>query len=199
MPDGTGAAQDQQTPTPSETPNHESTAAGDATATNNGGEERRFTQAEVNALITKRLEQERKQGEQRIQREREAAEAKRLEENQEYQKLAEQRAKRLSELEPLKDKAERYEAALTKLLAEERKGVPEYVIPILDKLEPDEQLAWIAEHKGSFPAPTDTQQQQRTTRALPQTPRPAAPQAPPDLVAAQEKQLRESGRYVRLG
>ncbi|HXI15149.1 MAG TPA: hypothetical protein VNM48_02170, partial [Chloroflexota bacterium] len=180
----TAGTQAQQTPQPPQPPQDQqqqpSATAGDATGGQqapNGGEDRRFSQAEVDDLIKRRLERERQAAEDRTKREREAADEQRLKENQEFQKLADQRAKRIDELEPLKIKAERYEAALTVLLTEERKAVPEYVHPILDKLDPAEQLEWIAQNKASFPAlppatPGPGQQRQgQGTRAPPQTPR----------------------------
>ncbi len=206
-PGGTQAQQEQQAPPQSPPPaQHQSATAGDAPGGQHqqaphSGEDRRFSQAEVDDLIKRRLERERQTAEDRAKRERDAADEQRLKENQEFQKLADQRAKRIEELEPLKVKAERYEAALTTLLTEERKAVPEYVQPILDKLDPAEQLEWIAQNKASFPPPatqgtgSGQQQAQRGTRALPQTPRPAAPATPVDLIAQQEQAFRESGQY----
>lgn len=181
MPEGTtGTAQEQQTQG-TQAAAQQGTGAGDATqaqAGQNGGEDRRFTQAEVDDLIKRRLERERQQSEQRTQREREQAEEQRLKENQEFQKLAEQRQARIAELEPTVAKAERYEAALTKLLTEERKAVPEYVHPILDKLDPAEQLEWIAGNRAQFAGQQSAQQHANGTgatgqviRPLPQTPR----------------------------
>ena len=86
----------------------------------------------------------------------EEAEKKRLAEQGQFKELADQAAKKASDLEPFKAKAERYEGALGKLLAEERKGLPKHVTALLDRLDPAEQLEWIAENRAELgkPAPT---------------------------------------------
>jgi hypothetical protein len=73
-----------------------------------------------------------------------------------WQKLHEQEKKRADDLEPFKTKAEKYEAALGKLLAKEREGLPKHVLTLLDKLDPAEQLEYIAENRealGAKPTP----------------------------------------------
>lgn len=79
-----------------------------------------------------------------------AAERTRLAEQGEYKKLAEDAEKRAAELEPHKAKAERYEASLTKLLAKEREGLPKHILTLLDKLDPADQLDYIAENRETL-------------------------------------------------
>ena len=196
MPEGTPPAQEQQPQDARPTDSQQQPDAGDATE--NGGNTRLLTPAEVEKVVATRLERERKNAEARAQREREAAEAKRLEENQEFQQLAEERKKRIAELEPVAEKVERYEAALTKLLEQEKKGVPEYVQPILAKLDPVDQLTWIAENRAQFADSATAPQAPQPPRRLPPSAKPAAQPAPADLVALQEDKLRASGRYHRI-
>jgi hypothetical protein len=88
---------------------------------NAGTDDKKFSQAELDAIVKDRLDRERKQSEAKAQREREAAEAKAAEEQGKFKELAEQRQTRIAELEPFQAKAERYETALTKRLEVERK------------------------------------------------------------------------------
>jgi len=67
-----------------------------------------------------------------------------------WQKLAEDAQAKLKELEPHKAKAEKYEAALSKLLASQRKDLPAHVLKLLDKLDPAEQLEYIAENREAL-------------------------------------------------
>jgi hypothetical protein len=74
------------------------------------------------------------------------AEEERLAKQEEWQQLAEQRQARISELEPLSEDVERYKGAVEGLLEAQRKGLPDYVIALLDRLDPVDQLQWIAEN-----------------------------------------------------
>lgn len=145
---------------------------GDATGTNGGqsdAPEKKFTQAELDNILRKRLDQEKQQREKAEAKAREEAEAKALLEQQKYQELAEARAKRIAELEATaaelegaREQAERYKSALSAHLETQRKGLPGHITTLLDKLDPVEQLEWIAAnqaaigppngHKGGVPA-----------------------------------------------
>lgn len=72
----------------------------------------------------------------------------RLAEGQKYQELAEKRKAEIDELSPLKDKAIRYAAALTSLLETERKGLAKHILELLDKMDPADQLEYIAKNKS---------------------------------------------------
>lgn len=79
-----------------------------------------------------------------------------LAEKQEFKTLADKRQSELDALKPQAEKATRYETALKKLLDTERSGLPAYILPLLDRMEPDEQLAYIAEHRETLrPASKD--------------------------------------------
>jgi hypothetical protein len=84
----------------------------------NGSEqEKRFTQAEVEEIVKKRLDRERRKAEERLAKEREELERKKLEEQQEFKALYE---KTLAELDALKAEAHRakLESLTTSLLVE---------------------------------------------------------------------------------
>jgi hypothetical protein len=85
------AATDQQTPPTTDDP----------TGTNGGqGEEKRFTQAELEAKISDRLKRERELAATKAQKDKEAAEAESLKEQQKFKELASQHEAKLAELGP---------------------------------------------------------------------------------------------------
>lgn len=94
----------------------------------------------------------------------EAAEAKRLKEageaekarlaqQQQWEKLANQYKTEAEQLSPHKATAEKYGAALSRLLESERKPLPKHILSLLDKMDPAEQLEWIAENKTAVIQP----------------------------------------------
>lgn len=200
MPEGTTtpAPQTQEPPNPPDAPTspEQSAPTGDATGPN-GGEERRYSKAELEDIVKTRLTREREKNEQRVQQEREAAEAQRLEANKEFQELAEKRQKRIEALEPLALKVDRYEAALTSLLNEEMKQVPEYLHSILEKLDVAERLEWVASHRAEISAKA-----QPAANGTPLVPVGATPR--PDnggtvLNAERERLRRDTERRARIG
>jgi hypothetical protein len=156
------------------------------------GDTKTFTQAELDAIVKDRLDRERKAGEAKALKEREAADAKALEDQKEFQKLAEQRQTRITELEPYQAKSERYEAALKTHLDAERKNLPAHITALLDKLDPADQLEWIASNREAISTTTTS-----GTRSVPPTGR-ANGQAngrEDDAVKATRQQMAGSGRY----
>lgn len=124
---------------------------GNAGAGNGGaGDDKKFTQAELDAHIKTRLEQAQRTAEAKAQKDREAAEAESLKEQSKFKELAEQREKQLAELEPVKAKAERYEAALKAHLEVERQNLPAHITALLDKSDPADQLEWIAANRDAL-------------------------------------------------
>lgn len=138
----------------------EATTTVDATGTNSGApfvsfnSEKDFQDA-IDKRLAERLERERKKTETATAKAREEAEAKALADQAKFQELADKRGAKLTELETATAdltgkleseaaKALRYEKALTAMLAEQRKRVPEHLHGLLDKLPVDEQLTWIA-------------------------------------------------------
>lgn len=127
--------------------------AGDESKKSKAEEEKKFSQAELEAIIEDRLKRERKKSEDAAEKARKKAEEEALSKNQEWQQLAEKRQKDLetltqekAELEPFKEKSERYEKALMDQLAKVKEKLPKYLLPLIDKMDPVEAMAYIAEH-----------------------------------------------------
>lgn len=131
------------------------TGDGEGKATETEAPEAKFTQADIDRIVKERLERAEAKAQSKAQKAREEAEAKALEENQEFQKLAEQRAAKVSELEAssatltervetVTAENERYKGALDSILKAQREGIDDGVIALLDKLDPVDQLEWIA-------------------------------------------------------
>jgi len=83
---------------------------------------------------------------QTVTSEQEQAKQKELAEQGKYKELFDEATKQVADLEPLKGKVERYEGALVKLLEAQRQTVPEGIRALLDKLDPVDQLEWLAEN-----------------------------------------------------
>lgn len=89
-----------------------------------------------------------------------AAEEEALKQKQEWKTLAEQREAKLKELEPvpaqleqLQGTVERYKKALESQLAESRKGLLPHLVALLDKLDPVEQLEYLAANQEALKKP----------------------------------------------
>jgi hypothetical protein len=116
----------------------------------------RFKAVNDEAAELRKWRKEREAADKAAEKKAADAEAARLAEQGKFKELAEAAEKKASDLEPFKTKAERAEAALTKLLEEERKGLPKHVTELLDKLDPVDQLEYIAKNRealGAKPAP----------------------------------------------
>ncbi len=116
-----------------------------------------FTQADVDRIVKERLEREKTARERAAQKAREEAESQALKQKQEWQTLAEMNATRagelqarLGELEPLGDQMARYRSALEKSLADEKKDLPRHVVVLLEKLDPVEQLEYLAVNRAEL-------------------------------------------------
>lgn len=153
-----------------------------------------LTQAQFNAAIAEeRRTWQRQADEAAAKAKREAEEAAAAEQG-EFKKLAEQRDVRIKELEPLKAQAERYEVALKKHLAERRTAIQpphdKTVPPLLDKMDPADQLEFLADHPELFEVPKNG------NGGIPPTPRATGQTLTEQEVVQQEVQrLRASGRY----
>lgn len=115
-----------------------------------------FTQKQLDAKIAERLTREKNKQDEAVNKAKKEAEEKALADNAEWKTLAEKREQELSALSPFKDKAERYEKALTAQLEKAREGLPKAVLTLLDRLDPAEQLEYIAENREElFPEKED--------------------------------------------
>lgn len=117
---------------------------------NAGDGDKRFTQAELDAIVADRLKRATESAERKAATERQKAEERAATEQGQFKELAEQRQSRIAELEPFEAKATRYEAALTTLLTAQRKDLPGHLTALLDKLDPAEQLEWIAANQDAL-------------------------------------------------
>lgn len=164
------------------------TGSAAAGATNSGGtgqaeglitfKSKEELQSHVEAILKERLEREKRKQEAATVKAKEDAEADALVKNQEWQKLAEQREgklgeleKRIAELEPYQEKTERYEKALKAHLETQRQGLAAHMLTLLDKLDPVEQLEYIAANREALNAPTQGQDGKRPA-GTPATPAP---------------------------
>lgn len=147
-----------------------------------------FTEAELNNIVKERLDREARRNAEKAQKDREAAEAAKLAEQQEFKQLADNATAKLSTVEAdlaaTKEKAERYETALTAYLATLRKTVPAHLIGLLDKLDPVDQIDWIAANGDKLNA--------QPVAGVPGTPKQKGSQTEADREAAQAAQ---SGFY----
>lgn len=128
----------------------------------NGGESgKTFSQADVDRIVAERLAREKQAAEKATQKAKEAAEEQALAEQQKWQELAGKHGKRAealeadlqarsTEAETLKAKAERYEQALSAQLMALREGLPAHIITLLDRLDPVDQLEYIATNREAL-------------------------------------------------
>lgn len=128
----------------------------------NAPEEKKFTQKEIDAIISDRLAREKKSQEAAAEKLKKQAEEDALVKNQEFQKLADERGKRVAELESqvtelttVREQAERYKGALDKYLEAERKGLPKHVLTLLEKLDPVDQIEYIAANRAELGKPAE--------------------------------------------
>jgi len=132
-----------------------------------------FSQADVDRIVKDRLEREKSAREKAAAKLREDAEADALKKNQEWQTLSqktEARANelqaRVGELEAVGSQVERYKAALEKNLEAEKKDLPKHVLVLLEKLDPVEQLEYLAANREVLGKAG------RTSEGVPSTPSP---------------------------
>jgi hypothetical protein len=114
------------------------------------GDDKRFTQAELDAVVKDRLERQKRASEAAQEKTRKEAEEKALKEQGEFKTLAESRQAEIEALKPKAEYAEQLEAVVTKLLAEQRKDVPKHIVALLDKLSITDQLDYITTNKGEW-------------------------------------------------
>lgn len=175
-------------------------ATGTATGPQNGGDEKRFSQADFDRLLSERLEREKKKGETAAQKAKEEAEAAALAEQQKWQQLAEKHGLKAKTLEEqaeaeakakaeLEAKAGRYESALTTLLKTQKEGLPAHILGLLEKLDPVEQLSWIASNREALGA-------KPASGGIPPTPAPSG-STPAVSVEEANKRKQELGQQVR--
>ena len=114
-------------------------------------------QKKVDEILKDRLERERKKAEEAAKKAADEAVAEAAKKNGEWQKVAEQREKeiaeaqeKLQELDKAQEQIKRYGEALNKHLEVQRAGLPEAITKLLDKLDPVDQLEWLAANKEAI-------------------------------------------------
>ena len=153
----------------------------------NGGEskqpepEAKFTQADIDRIVAERLHRANQQAAEKEAKARADAEAKSLEEQKKFEELAAKRKLDLdtatAQLEQASQQGKRYAEALTKLLEQQRKGIPDHVIALLDTQDPVDQLEWLALNADKLKAPV----------GVPVTPKPNGGGASAEERAAAER------------
>jgi hypothetical protein len=131
-----------------------SATTGAEAASGSATQEARFTQADIDRIVKDRLAEEGRKAEAKNRKAAETAEAAKLAEQGEFKKLADTASAKVAELEPFKEKAERHETALKAILGKQREGLPKHILTLLDKLDPVEQLEYIAANAAEFARPT---------------------------------------------
>lgn len=102
--------------------------------------EKTFTKTEVEARIRERLAREKTKAQ-------ESAEAAAMEARAQWEDLAKKRQSKIDELTPQSERAERLEAVLGTYVDAEKKGFPEHIVGLLNRMPIEEQLEWISENK----------------------------------------------------
>lgn len=132
-------------------------ATGPAAGQQDGGEppdERRFSQAELDRIVEERLKREKAKAESAAQKAKEKAEAEALASQEKWRELAEKNGSALTqaqaELEATAQRVGRLEAALQAQLTAAKDGLPEAVVDLVNRLDPVDQLEYLAKHKASL-------------------------------------------------
>lgn len=152
-----------------------------------GGEKKIFISFEseeafqnaIDSRLKDRLDREAKKREAAAQKAKEEAEAAALAEQLKFEELADKRAGKITELEgnlttatgdleTANSQLKRYKTALTQQLEAAKKDLPEATLELLNRLDPVEQLEYLAKHGQSIapkpngvpPSPKPAQQKQ---------------------------------------
>ncbi len=146
-------------------------------------------QKRVDEMLKERLDRANKKADEAAKKAKEQAEQEAAAKNGEWQKLAEQRGAKLGELEAatttltsqverLTTQTARLDKALRLQLDGLRKDVPKPVMALLDKLDPVEQLEWLAANRDQVGA--------SSKQGVPGTPKPAGTMDVDKQAAAQK-------------
>ena len=126
-------------------------------------EEKQFSQADVDRIVKERLDRERKKSEKTTAKAKKDAEDAALAKNQEWEQLATKRQQEIetlqktnAELEAYKQQADRYKLALDTQLADIKKGLPKFVLPLIEKMDPVEAMKYIAENREELGVKPET-------------------------------------------
>lgn len=126
-----------------------------------GADDVEFTpeqQAHIDKIIGSRLAQQKRQLDAQAKKEKERAqeeaEAEALREQEKFQQLAEKHEAKIERLEPeletVTGERDRYKEALEAQLETIRGDLPDYIITLLDKMDPVDQFEYIAENADTL-------------------------------------------------
>lgn len=127
-------------------------STGQAETPVNAGD-KKFSQAELDALIAERLKRQKAAFEAQQQKQKDEAEQRTLTEQQQYKELAAKHEARVKELEPLQSEVETLRAIVQQQLDVAKKDLPKHITALLDKMAPADQLAWVVENRSALVTP----------------------------------------------
>lgn len=87
------------------------------------------------------------------QTEQEKAKQAQLKEQGKYKELFDEASQKLASFTDLDKKAARLQEAMNAVLETQRAGVPDHITALLDKLDPVEQLEWLANYRQTLQQP----------------------------------------------
>lgn len=128
-----------------------------------GGEptkpEKTFTQAELDAIVSDRIQREKDKSAKEAEKARKDAEEKSLADAKEFEKLAQQRADsitkleaRVQELEPVAARVAELEKLIKGHVDKEREGLPPHIVGLLDALPVEGQYKWLTDNGATLKA-----------------------------------------------
>jgi hypothetical protein len=123
--------------------------------------EKLFSQAELDAIVKDRLKRAEDKAAADSKKAADKAAADAMAEQGKFKELSETQAKQILDLtterdavtaerDTFKETAGKYEKALNRLLETYKAGIPEHVKPLLDRLDPVDQLDWISANQESL-------------------------------------------------
>ena len=150
-----------------------------------------FTQADIDRIVTERLDREKRVNEEKARKSAEEAAAKALKENSQFKELSETQATTLlnketaltaatGQVTTLTQERDKYKNALEQHVKERRTGLPDHITALLDVLDPLVQLDWLTKNAAALGT---------THEGVP-----ATPKAQGNLSEAQKKEAQERSR-----
>lgn len=120
-----------------------------------------FTQADVDRIVTERLEREKNRSLEASKKAADEAAAKALKDNAQFKELSETQAKTLldketalttatAQMETIATERNKYKDALEAHVKERRTGLPDHISALLDVLDPLAQLDWLTKNAAKL-------------------------------------------------
>jgi hypothetical protein len=113
-------------------------------------EEARFTQADIDRIVKERLDREKANAAKAAEKAAAEAKAKTLAETGQHEERAKLAEAKLAEYETYKERVERLEASHLKRWEAEKSIVPEWVLPLLEQMPPEERLDFITVNRENW-------------------------------------------------